>query len=140
MASDEPHGAGPRPLSGAAFSTTRDCCTPQVWTGRKLIRTRLGVDQVALAVDDRGNAHIAYSRNRQLSCRRSGWWGRVCSTNGVGYLKLTSAGRPVRHSVVQRPMGYSSNLSVAVTAVGERVAVAYPDAGRDRRALVRIGR
>ncbi len=124
----------------AVFSTTRDCCSLRVWTGSRLIRTRVGVDQVALAVDDRGAAHIAYSRMRQLSCRRVGWWGRVCSNNGVGYLKLTAAGRPVRHSVVQSSMGYSSNLSVAVTAGGGKVAIGYPDAGRDRRALVRIGR
>jgi hypothetical protein len=109
----------------------------RLWTGGRMMRSKLGVDQVAIGVDRGGRMHVGYTRAKRPTCRGYGIFGRVCSNNGIGYLRVNATGtRAQAHGVVKGHIGYSPRLSLAVTPAG-KVAIGYADPSRNYRPAVR---
>lgn len=98
----------------------------RLFNGKRVVRTRLFVDQVALAVDRRKQLHVAFTKVGGPNCfgyiRRD-----TCVSNGIFHLRTNSSASRGRIQVVQRSVGQSPPLSIAVS--GRKIEVAFPQAG-----------
>lgn len=98
----------------------------RLFDGRRVRRTRISADQVALAVDSRRNLHVAFTKVGGPNC--FGFITRqTCVSNGIFYLRTNPKATRGRLEVAQRSVGESPALRIAVS--GRKVEVAFPQAG-----------